>query len=96
MKRLSALDIPETLAEAVEPGRGALLVYDMQLGALGQIEGQEAVIAGVGAALEAARSAVVRVAYRRHRSMPLAWTGVMQAHTAMRWQRTDDPEAIAP
>ena len=96
MKRLRALDIPETLAEAVAPERSALLVYDMQVGVLHQIEARDAVIERVGAALEAARSAGVRVAYMRHRSMPIAWTGVMQAHTAMRWQRTDDPEAIAP
>lgn len=96
MRRLRTLDIPEALAEAVTPERSALLVYDMQLGVLGQIDDHEAVIERVGAALEAARSAGVRVAYMRHRSMPLAWTGVMQAHAAMRWQRTDDPEAIAP
>lgn len=96
MKRLRTLDVPETLAEAVDPSRSALLVYDMQVGVLGQVAGRDAVVEGVRAALDAARSAGVRVAYMRHRSMPLAWTGVMQAHTAMRWQRTDDPEAISP
>jgi nicotinamidase-related amidase len=96
MKRLNGLDIPETLAEAVDPRRSALLVYDMQVGVLGQIARREAVTEGVRTALDAARSAGVRVAYMRHRSMPMAWTGVMQAHTAMRWQRTDDPEACSP
>ena len=75
---------PQDPARDLAPSRTALLVYDMQVGVLRQIDGAEAVIAKVGEALEAARSAGVRVAFVRHRSMPLAWMGVMQTHTAMR------------
>lgn len=96
MKTLHGLEIPQTLAEAVHPSRSALVVYDMQVGVLNQIAERDAVVERVAAALDAARGAGVRVAYMRHRSMPLAWTGVMQAHAAMRWQRTDDPGAISP
>src|SRR5262249_60522775 len=37
MDRFNGLDIPETLADALEPSALALVVYDMQVGIVGQI-----------------------------------------------------------
>ncbi len=37
MKSAFGLNIPQTLEEVCEPKRTALLVYDMQVGILGQI-----------------------------------------------------------
>ena len=40
MEHLHGLPIPRTLDEACDPGRLALVVYDMQAGILGQIADQ--------------------------------------------------------
>jgi biuret amidohydrolase len=37
MQRAFGLEIPETLEEACDPSRAALVVYDMQVGVLDQI-----------------------------------------------------------
>ena len=42
------LEIPETLEEACDPGRAALLVYDMQVGVLQQVPERDHVVEAVG------------------------------------------------
>jgi isochorismate hydrolase len=37
MQEAFGMEIPETLEEACDPGRAALLVYDMQVGVLQQV-----------------------------------------------------------
>lgn len=88
--------MPRTLAEVVDPGRCALLVYDMQIGVCRQIADRQVVIERVSRCLEAARGAGMRVAWARHLSLPKPWMGLVQTRMAMAWQRTDDPDAVEP
>ena len=66
MERVDGLEIPQTLEEACHPERLALLVYDMQIGILGQIEDGESVTRGVREVLQSARGAGVRTVFVRH------------------------------
>jgi nicotinamidase-related amidase len=61
MERAFGLEIPRTLEEACDPRRLALVVYDMQIGVLGQIKDADAIAGQVMEVLDAARSAGVRV-----------------------------------
>lgn len=96
MKSTQGLTIPTTIEELCDPGRMALLVYDMQAGITSQVADGERIIERAGRALAVARAAGMRVVFTRHLSMPKAWMGVTQHRTAMAWQRTDDPDAVSP
>ena len=96
MERAFGLEIPRTLEEVCDPRRLALVVYDMQLGVLGQIKDGDAITRQVVEALDAARSAGVRVVFLRHLSMPKELMGVFQLRMAMAWQRVDSVEAVSP
>jgi biuret amidohydrolase len=87
MDRFNGLDIPETLADALQPSALALLVYDMQTGILGQIADRDSVLANVLKILAAARERGVRTIFSRHYSMPTALAGVYQLRQAKTWQR---------
>jgi nicotinamidase-related amidase len=67
----------------------ALLIYDMQVGVLGQIDDAAGVTERVQAVLQAARSAGIRTFFTRHMTLPLEVTGSSGLRTAMTWQRTD-------
>jgi nicotinamidase-related amidase len=90
------LEIPETLEEACDPSRAALLVYDMQVGVLNQVAEREAVIGSVRRVVEAARSAGVRVFFLRHMSLPKNLAGVFQLRQAMAWQRVTSVDDVEP
>ena len=96
MKRIHGLDIPQSLEDICDPQRLALVVYDMQIGILKQIKNPEAMIAKVSRVLEAARGAGVRIFFMRHMSLPKELMGAFCYRMAMAWQRTDDPEKVAP
>jgi len=97
MKRAYGINIPETLAEACDPGRLALLVYDMQVGILSQIANHDEVTRQVLKVLTAARDARVRVLFSsRHLSLPKELMDMFQFRMAMGWQRTDSPEHVNP
>ncbi|MFB9264453.1 cysteine hydrolase [Bradyrhizobium erythrophlei] len=96
MKRVSGLDIPQTLAEACDPQRLALVVYDMQVGILRQIKNPEEVVSRVSRVLEAARAAGVRIFFMRHMSLPKELMGTFAYRMAMAWQRVDDPNEVKP
>jgi nicotinamidase-related amidase len=87
MDRFNGLDIPETLADALQPSTLALVVYDMQVGILGQIGDGDRVLANVLAVLAAAREQGVRTVFTRHYSMPTELAGVYQLRQAKTWQR---------
>jgi nicotinamidase-related amidase len=87
MDRFNGLDIPETLADALEPAGLALVVYDMQVGIVSQVEGGDRVLANVLRVLGAARAAGVRTVFTRHYSMPTALAGVFQLRQAKVWER---------
>jgi nicotinamidase-related amidase len=65
MQQHRNLHIPDTLADACDPDRLALLVYDMQVGVVGQLADGPQVTARVLRVLEAARRARVRVFFTR-------------------------------
>ena len=86
MDHFNGLDIPESLADALRPATLALLVYDMQVGVLGQIPDSGRVLANVLRVLAAARERRVRTVFSRHYSMPTELAGVYQLRQAKVWQ----------
>jgi len=96
MKQVFGINIPQTLGEACDPQRIALLVYDMQVGVLSQIKNADAVTRQVLKVLTAGRDAGVRVFFSRHLSLPKELMGMFQYRMAMAWQRTDSPEKVSP
>ena len=96
MQDAFGLEIPETLEEACDPTRAALLVYDMQVGVLRQIPERDQVVAAVRRVLEAARGAGARVFFLRHMSLPKNLAGVFQLRQAMAWQRVTTVDEVEP
>jgi biuret amidohydrolase len=88
------LGIPETLAEACDPDRIALIVYDMQVGIVGQLADGAEITARVGRVLEAARRAGVRVFFSRYMTLPTELMGTSQLRMAMAWQRKERVEEV--
>jgi biuret amidohydrolase len=94
MQHHRRLRIPDSLADACDPERMALVVYDMQVGVVSQLSDGPQVIERVGRVLEAARSAGVRVFFTRHMTLPTELMGVFQLRMAMAWQRKDRVEDV--
>ena len=92
MKNIFGLSIPQTLEEVCDPQRGALVVYDMQVGILSQIKNADQITRQVLKVLTAARDAGVRVFFSRHLSLPKELMGMFQFRMAMGWQRVDSPD----
>jgi nicotinamidase-related amidase len=90
------IEIPQTLAEWCDPRRAALVIYDMQVGICRQVADGPKIVERAGLALEAARSAGMRVAFTRHLSLPRKWMGMSQLRTGMNWQKRQDPDAVQP
>jgi biuret amidohydrolase len=88
------LGIPDTLADACDPERLALLVYDMQVGVVEQLTDGPQVTERAARVLEAARSAGVRVFFIRFMTLPTELMGVFQLRTAMAWQRKHRVEDV--
>jgi nicotinamidase-related amidase len=89
MDRFNGLDIPESLADALEPTTLALVVYDMQAGILSQISDADRVLANVRTLLAAARQRRIRTIFTRHYFMPTELAGVFQLRQAKVWQHKD-------
>jgi len=96
VEKAFGLEIPQSLAEACDPRKLALLVYDMQVGILRQLEDPSAVTARVLETLETARGAGVRVFFLRHLSLPVELAGVFQLRPAMAWQRVTRAADVRP
>jgi biuret amidohydrolase len=96
VQKAYGLEVPQTLEEACNPRRLALLVYDMQVGILSQIHDSAAVVANVVEVLRVARAAGVRVFFLRHLSLPKELMGVFQLRMAMAWQRVGSVEEVHP
>jgi biuret amidohydrolase len=88
------LAIPDTLADVCHPDRIALIVYDMQVGVVGQLADGPEVTGRVRRVLEAAREAGVRVFFTRHMTLPTELMGISQLRTAMAWQRKQRVQEI--
>jgi nicotinamidase-related amidase len=96
VKKFLGLHVPTSLPEICTREQAALLVYDMQMGIVGQIKNSEAIVANVGRVLKAARDARMRVFFTRHLSLPLELMGAFQLRMAMAWQRVDEPGLVKP
>ena len=96
MQEFSGIKIPGTLEEITSPQNTALIVYDMQVGIVGQIEGGHEIMERTGRVLNAARSAGLRTFFTRHMSLPKELMGAFQSRTAMAWQRVDSMEKVKP
>lgn len=94
MRHAYGLSIPQTVEDACDPARMALLIYDMQVGIVRQIPDGDRIVAGCVRLRDAARANGFRVFYVRHMSLPTAVAGVAQLRTAMAWQRVDDPAQV--
>jgi nicotinamidase-related amidase len=88
------LEIPDTLADACDPDRIALLVYDMQVGVVSQLADGPQVTERVMRVLDAARRAEVRVFFTRYMTLPTELMGISQLRMAMAWQRKDRVEDV--
>jgi nicotinamidase-related amidase len=96
VQRAYGLEVPQTLEEACDPRRLALIVYDMQVGVVRQIEDGAGLTARVVEVLGAARAAGVRVFFCRHMSLPKELMGVFQLRMAMAWQRVGSVDEVRP
>ncbi|WP_062994090.1 cysteine hydrolase [Nocardia mikamii] len=94
MQHAFGLDIPRTVADACDPARTAVLIYDMQVGIVGQIAAGQQIVDACVRLRDIARENGFRVFYTRHMSLPPAASGVSQLRTAMAWQRVDDPGRV--
>jgi nicotinamidase-related amidase len=96
MESAYGLEIPQNLAETCNPRRTALLVYDMQVGIIGQIQNGPELLTRVKHVLETARAAGLRVFFMRHMSLPKEATGIFQLRMAMAWQRVSTVADVKP
>ena len=94
MQQHRNLRIPDSLADACDPDRMALIVYDMQVGIVGQLSDGPQVTQRVVQVLEAGRRAGVRVFFTRDMSLPKELMGISQLRTAMAWQRKQRLEDV--
>jgi biuret amidohydrolase len=96
MEKAYGLEIPQSLDEACDPARLALIVYDMQVGILRQLRDGGELVGKVLSVLQAAREAGVRVVFLRHMSLPNELAGVFQLRMAMAWQKASRVEDVTP
>jgi biuret amidohydrolase len=96
VEKAYGLEIPQSLEEACDPTRTALLVYDMQVGIIGQLKNGAEIVTRVRTVLDAARAAGLRVFFMRHLSLPKEAAGVFQLRTAKAWQRVKTVAEITP
>ena len=96
MENAYGLSIPRTLEEACDPRRMALLVYDVQVGVVGQIADGATIVQRVTEVVDAARAGGFRIIYLRHMFLPKELAGVSALRTAMAWQRVDRVADVQP
>jgi biuret amidohydrolase len=94
MQRHRNLQIPDRLADVCDPDRLALVVYDMQVGVVGQLADGPEVTERVMRVLDAARGAGVRVFFTRHMTLPVELMGISQLRMWMAWQRKHRVEDV--
>ena len=94
MDQRNGLEVPESLEEICRPDRLGLLIYDMQVGILGQIADADRVVARVKQALDAARAAGVRTYFTRHVTLPVELMGVAQLRMWRAWQQVERLEDV--
>jgi len=90
----NGLDIPDTLGDLCAPDRMALIVYDMQVGVLGQLPDGQEVVDRVVRVVEAARSAGYPVIFLRHFFPPRRLSGVYAMRLLMGWQHAESIDDV--
>jgi len=96
VERAYGLDVPQSLAEACNRQRTALLVYDMQVGIIRQMKDGAEIVAQVKRVLDASRAAGLRVFFMRHMSLPKEAAGIFQLRQAMAWQKVKTVAEVKP
>jgi biuret amidohydrolase len=96
MKHAHGLDIPQTVDEAIDLSRTALIVYDMQVGIIKQLPHGQQIVDKVTEVLDVARAVGMRTFFLRHLSLPKNLMGVFQLRQALAWQRKDCVEDVHP
>ncbi|MFI9506136.1 cysteine hydrolase family protein [Nocardia sp. NPDC052566] len=94
MRHGNGLDIPEGLADVCDPRKLALIVYDMQVGVLGQVPDSREIIERVAGLVDAARQGGYPVIYLRHMFLPKRLSGTFALRMAMAWQRVDSVDEV--
>ncbi|MFI1239661.1 cysteine hydrolase family protein [Nocardia salmonicida] len=95
MRQGNGLDIPETLGDLCAPDRMALIVYDMQVGVLGQLPDGQEITDRVVRVVEAARRGGYPVIFLRHFFPPRRLTGVYGMRLLMSWQNAESVDDVA-
>lgn len=83
--------VPRSLGEILDPGRTALVVWDMQNGIGARAHGVDECVAKIRDLLGAARAASVLVVYSRHTAPPLELTSAAALRSLMKRQNVADP-----
>ncbi|GAB4582995.1 cysteine hydrolase family protein [Nocardia sp. IFM 10818] len=96
MRRGNGLEIPETLEDVCAPERMALIVYDMQVGVLGQLADGPRITERVVRVVEAARRGGYPIIFLRHMFLPKRLMGAFALRMAMSWQGVDSVEQVEP
>ncbi|MEV6774454.1 cysteine hydrolase [Nocardia sp. NPDC051030] len=96
MRHGNGLEIPENLEDVCAPERMALIVYDMQVGVLGQLEDGPQIVERVVRVVEAARRGGYPIIFLRHMFLPKRLMGTFALRMAMSWQGVDSVEAVTP
>ncbi|MGV9412971.1 cysteine hydrolase family protein [Nocardia sp. NPDC003693] len=96
MRHGNGVEIPETLEDVCAPERMALIVYDMQVGVLGQLEHGRQITERVVRVVEAARRGGYPIIFLRHMFLPKRLMGAFALRMAMNWQGVDSVEAVTP
>ncbi|MFE2960872.1 cysteine hydrolase family protein [Nocardia tengchongensis] len=96
MRRGNGLEIPETLEDVCAPESMAVIVYDMQVGVLGQLEDGAAITERVVRVVEAARRGGYPVIFLRHFFLPKRLMGKFALRMAMSWQGAESVEDVVP
>ena len=94
MHRAFGLDIPQTLSEMCNRRTMAVVVYDMQVGVVGQIKNGPEITSKAAEVVAAAREGGFRVFFTRYMTLPKEVAGMAQVRMAMAWQRAASPELV--
>lgn len=96
MRHGNGVEIPETLEDLCAPERMALIVYDMQVGVLGQLPDGQQILERVVRVVEAARRGGYPIIFLRHMFLPKRLMGAFALRMAMSWQGVDTVEEVQP
>ncbi|HXC64597.1 MAG TPA: isochorismatase family cysteine hydrolase [bacterium] len=95
MKHFQGMEIPENLAEIVDPKHSCLVVWDVQLALTGRVFDKDSYLQRLGPFVSALRGRMP-VAYTRITPLDLAFQGAWNIYGQMRRMGVDDPAQLKP